>query len=132
MYLPLAEATVLNFLAPIGACCAVTFISTGSFSSMEILSWVMSLTGVVLIVQPEFLFGSPPGVASFKIEAAHIGIAFAIMGAVGGMVCSIKHSYYPTELILYSARSQVFESSVDGRIPSSECATLLPPRYLSA
>ncbi|RFU29500.1 hypothetical protein B7463_g6829, partial [Scytalidium lignicola] len=83
------EATVLNFLAPMGACCAMAVISSGTFSLVEITSGILSLTGVVLIAQPEFLFGSQAGVESPGIGATSIvGVGFAIIGAVGGM-CSI-------------------------------------------
>ncbi|KAH8807578.1 hypothetical protein F5884DRAFT_343670 [Xylogone sp. PMI_703] len=90
-YLPLGEATILNFLAPMGACCAMAVISTGRFSLVEITSGILSLAGVVLIAQPEFLFGSFQQAAessNSSLGATSIGVCFAIVGAMGGM-CSI-------------------------------------------
>ncbi|RFU30265.1 hypothetical protein B7463_g6076, partial [Scytalidium lignicola] len=85
VYLPLAEATVLHFLAPMGACCSMALISSGSFSPAEIASGILSLAGVVLIAQPEFLFGSQSSVAESSVGGTTIGVIFALMGAVGGM-----------------------------------------------
>ncbi|KAE9379513.1 hypothetical protein N431DRAFT_500069 [Stipitochalara longipes BDJ] len=88
-YMPLSEATVLNFLAPLGSCCAVALISSGSFTSVEITSAFLSLTGVILIARPAFLFGTgySDAISTLKPGSHILGIGFAVMGAVGG-VCA--------------------------------------------
>jgi len=60
LYLPLSEATVLTFLAPILTCYACTFFVPGeTFSKQQQLAGFISLIGVVFIAQPVSLFSSP-------------------------------------------------------------------------
>ncbi|KAJ5086331.1 hypothetical protein NUU61_007638 [Penicillium alfredii] len=52
-YLPLSEATVITFLAPILTCYACSFLIPGeTFSRRQQLAGVVSLVGVVLIARP--------------------------------------------------------------------------------
>ncbi|KAH8821794.1 hypothetical protein F5884DRAFT_867961 [Xylogone sp. PMI_703] len=86
IYLPLSEATILNFLAPLGACCMMTFIASGSFTASEVASAILSLVGVMLITQPSLIFGSGRGNESTLNSGSHlVGFGFAMMGAMGGM-----------------------------------------------
>jgi drug/metabolite transporter (DMT)-like permease len=59
LYMPLPEATVLTFLAPIAACYACSFVMPNEeFSRKQQLAGVISLLGVVLIAQPFSIFNS--------------------------------------------------------------------------
>ncbi|KAI9838506.1 MAG: hypothetical protein M1838_004554 [Thelocarpon superellum] len=61
-YLPLAEATVLTFLAPILACWACAVLIKEPFSRMEQAAGLVSLFGVILIARPfSSLSSAPPG-----------------------------------------------------------------------
>lgn len=86
--MPLSEATVLNFLAPLGTCCAIAFLSSGSFTKAETASAILSFVGVVLIAQPTFLFrtGYNDSISTAKPGSNLAGVGFAIMGAIGGIV----------------------------------------------
>lgn len=101
MYLPLAEATVLNFLAPLGACAAVGFLSSGSFSWAEVISGVISLAGVILIAHSDGL--DSISVRSSEAKPSDIvvratGVGFAVLGALGGMVgCRNIYTYKSAE-----------------------------------
>ncbi|KAF2398955.1 hypothetical protein EJ06DRAFT_531262 [Trichodelitschia bisporula] len=55
-YLPLADATVLTFLAPILACWACSYILHEPFTRREQLAALVSLGGVVLIARPATIF----------------------------------------------------------------------------
>ncbi|KAK2760887.1 hypothetical protein FQN54_002127 [Arachnomyces sp. PD_36] len=56
-YLPLSEATVLTFMAPIVACYACSFLMPNEpFTRRQQLAAIVSLFGVVLIARPSFLF----------------------------------------------------------------------------
>lgn len=59
LYLPVAEATVLTFLAPILACWACSVLIKEPFTRMEQIAGVVSLIGVVLIARPVSFFSSP-------------------------------------------------------------------------
>ncbi|KAF2872519.1 hypothetical protein BDV95DRAFT_492106 [Massariosphaeria phaeospora] len=58
LYLPLADATVITFLAPSLACWACSFLINEPFTKMEQIAAYVSLFGVVLIARPISLFTS--------------------------------------------------------------------------
>ncbi|KAL1612435.1 hypothetical protein SLS60_000662 [Paraconiothyrium brasiliense] len=58
LYLPLADATVITFLAPSLACWACSFLIHEPFTRMEQIAAYISLFGVVLIARPVTLFTS--------------------------------------------------------------------------
>ncbi|KAL2157813.1 hypothetical protein VTH06DRAFT_5082 [Thermothelomyces fergusii] len=58
MYLPLAEATVITFLAPMLAGYICHILMKDPFTRKEQLASVVALAGVVLIARPASLFGS--------------------------------------------------------------------------
>ena len=59
LYLPLAEATVLTFLAPILSCYVCALLIPGeSFSRQQQLAAFLSLVGVVVIARPATLFSN--------------------------------------------------------------------------
>ncbi|KAE8414027.1 hypothetical protein BDV36DRAFT_266738 [Aspergillus pseudocaelatus] len=94
-YLPLSEATVLTFLAPILTCYACSlFIPNESFTRKQQLAGVVSLVGVVLIARPFSLFSNgnapdsgEPGSGEqpdSEDEYHHIlAIVMALMGVMG-------------------------------------------------
>jgi drug/metabolite transporter (DMT)-like permease len=58
LYLPLADATVITFLAPSLACWACSYLINEPFTRMEQIAAYVSLFGVVLIARPTSLFSS--------------------------------------------------------------------------
>ena len=58
LYLPLADATVITFLAPSLACWACSYLINEPFTKMEQIAAYVSLFGVVLIARPVSLFSS--------------------------------------------------------------------------
>lgn len=58
MYLPLADATVITFLAPSLACWACSYLIDEPFTRMEQIAAYVSLFGVVLIARPVSLFAA--------------------------------------------------------------------------
>ena len=56
MYLPLAEATVITFLAPLLTCWICSVLLHEPFSRVEQIAGIISLLGVVLIAQPTSIF----------------------------------------------------------------------------
>lgn len=69
LYLPLSEATVLTFLAPILSCYACSLIMPDEvFTRMQQVAGVGSLLGVIIISRPMSLFssgaGAPPQIVS--------------------------------------------------------------------
>src|ERR1700761_6454534 len=58
MYLPLADATVITFLAPCISCWACSYLLKEPFTRMEQIGALISLFGVVLIARPTSLFAA--------------------------------------------------------------------------
>lgn len=89
-YLPLSEATVITFLAPIMTCYACSFLIPGeTFSRRQQLAALVSLVGVVLIARPFRRRGSSgdgdsPGSAdSYHHVLATIVAFVGVLGAAG-------------------------------------------------
>lgn len=101
LYMPLSEATVLTFLAPIVACYACSFLMPNEpFTRKQQLAGVISLLGVVLIAQPfsgrtgndvqsdaasHVNNGRSSGVSGDGVSAVHhlMAVGFAIVGVFG-------------------------------------------------
>ncbi|KAL8689770.1 MAG: hypothetical protein Q9224_004566 [Gallowayella concinna] len=60
-YLPLAEATVITFLAPIVACWACSILIHEPFTRAEQIAGLVSLVGVILIARPTSFFSLNAG-----------------------------------------------------------------------
>ncbi|KAF2704863.1 hypothetical protein K504DRAFT_461112 [Pleomassaria siparia CBS 279.74] len=58
LYLPLADATVITFLAPSLACWACSYLINEPFTRMEQIAAYVSLFGVILIARPMTLFST--------------------------------------------------------------------------
>lgn len=58
LYLPLADATVITFLAPSLACWACSYLINEPFTRIEQIAAYVSLFGVILIARPVSLFSS--------------------------------------------------------------------------
>ena len=60
-YLPIADATVITFLAPGLACWACSFLIKEPFTRVEQMGTLVSLIGVILIARPTTLFAAMSG-----------------------------------------------------------------------
>lgn len=60
IYLPIAEAVVITFVAPIISCWAYSIFFHEPFGLLDQVAGLVSFAGVVLIAQPSWLFGSDP------------------------------------------------------------------------
>ncbi len=58
LYLTVADATVICFLAPLVSCLAYSFLLHEPVTSMEKLAGFVSFLGVIVIARPPFLFGA--------------------------------------------------------------------------
>ncbi|GIK02708.1 hypothetical protein Aspvir_006767 [Aspergillus viridinutans] len=95
-YLPLSEATVLTFLAPILCCYACSlFIPNETFTRRQQLAAVVSMVGVVLIARPFSWSATPPDPEKPEgrkpgttDEFQHILAILAMMVGVLGSTCA--------------------------------------------
>ena len=74
-FLPIAEATVITFLAPTVACWACSILINEPFTRMEQIAAGVSLSGVVLIARPTSFFqghGDSAPIASGGADAASL------------------------------------------------------------
>lgn len=75
MYLPLAEATVISFLAPNGAGYLCRIFLKEPFTRREQWASYLALGGVILITRPIALFSSPPDAPAEDIDVIAIAAA---------------------------------------------------------
>ncbi|MCJ1315132.1 hypothetical protein MMC15_000448 [Xylographa vitiligo] len=64
IYLPIAEATVITFIAPIISCAICSVLLKEPFTRVEQIAGVVSLAGVVMIAQPTSFFPSHSSTAA--------------------------------------------------------------------
>ena len=72
LYLPLADTTVITFLAPSLACWACSFLMNQPFTRIEQTAAYISLFGVILIARPTAFFSL--GSSSPKISDSNVGV----------------------------------------------------------
>ncbi|KIN09132.1 hypothetical protein OIDMADRAFT_48961 [Oidiodendron maius Zn] len=96
-YLPLADATILNLLAPLGASLA----TSKRFNLLQFASVAICFLGVGLISKPHFVVdllyntvGDRSAVSSDQnrwTSQTQLGFAFAMIGTLGGVVGTSLH-----------------------------------------
>ncbi|KAI1462643.1 hypothetical protein F4805DRAFT_4234 [Annulohypoxylon moriforme] len=89
VYLNLSEATALNFLGPLGSLILTRYLSFATVQWTDCLGAVGALGGVVLISQPEEIFGTIQAAernVSADATANMKGLAFAVLGLCGGVI----------------------------------------------
>ena len=95
-YLTLSEATALNFLGPLGSLILARWLAFANVRWTDCLGAAGALVGVVLVAQPEAVFGVRDDGALSHAAAVDVdlpsrdhfkGIAFGILG-VGGVIVS--------------------------------------------
>jgi drug/metabolite transporter (DMT)-like permease len=82
-HLPLADATVIQFCNPMLAALIASFTLKETLRGAEIVATVLSMTGVVLVAQPTFLFSAG---AALDPVAVTVGLVGAIFSAVAYVV----------------------------------------------
>ncbi|TKA75684.1 hypothetical protein B0A55_03189 [Friedmanniomyces simplex] len=82
LYLPLADATVITFLAPGLSCWICSFLINEPFSRIEQIACLVSLVGVALIAKPSTLFAVLSSSNPADSPPASSGNSDAIPGSV--------------------------------------------------
>ncbi|PSR87399.1 hypothetical protein BD289DRAFT_367216 [Coniella lustricola] len=90
-YLPLAEATVLRFLIPLATAWACHILLGQSFTNKQLTAGLLAMVGVVVIAQPEAIFGradhehSGSGNLDTVTPAQRLlAIVVSLIGVIGG------------------------------------------------
>lgn len=92
IYLTIAQATALNFLAPMGAMLMSRYFDHGTFSLADRVGAVVAPTGVVLVVQPDIIFQSTEAPTGITSRSSHEtpkqlkGVVCGLIGVAGGVV----------------------------------------------
>ncbi|KAK2027945.1 hypothetical protein LX32DRAFT_721165 [Colletotrichum zoysiae] len=124
MYLKLSEATALNFLGPLAAMILTRYLHFGTLEVIDRVGALMALLGVVLVVQPDALFGSQstltsntqPG-ADLSATSRMTGVGFGLVGVCGGSVAltairSIGGREHPLVSVMYFAWAVVTVTAI--------------------
>ncbi len=88
IYLSLSEATALNFLGPLGSLILTRYLSLATVELVDCLGAVGALVGVVLVVQPEDIFGTRNVERNVSNKTGDLlnGLIFSVLGICGGIV----------------------------------------------
>lgn len=81
--LPLAEATVLQYLYPVITAALALFFLNEKLHWTLVLSIILSFSGVLLIVRPDFLFGD------LAPELSYLAVLAGLSGAFGSAVAYV-------------------------------------------
>jgi drug/metabolite transporter (DMT)-like permease len=136
MYLPLADATVITFLAPGIAGFICYFVLKEPFTRIEQLASLVALAGVVLIAQPTTFFATSNGVDPTTAEAAEnsglpgldheatprerlLAIGMALMGALGAATA------FTTLRVIGKRASPIISVNMFGLICTGICSVIL-------
>ncbi|TQN67912.1 putative membrane protein [Colletotrichum shisoi] len=124
MYLKLSEATALNFLGPLTAMVITRYLDSGTFEVVDRIGTVVALLGVILVVQPDTLFGSQSALMSARQSTADdgaksrmMGFGFGVMGVIGGAIAltairSMGPREHPIFSVMYFAWTIVLVTTV--------------------
>ncbi|KAK0260943.1 hypothetical protein LTR91_002161 [Friedmanniomyces endolithicus] len=99
LYLPLADATVITFLAPGITCWMCSFLINEPFGRIEQIACVVSLVGVALIAKPSTLFAVLSSHSSDS-DGAPIPTNGTLADGVGGGDASNYDAVTPTQRLL--------------------------------
>lgn len=136
MYLPLADATVITFLAPGIAGFICYFVLKEPFTRIEQLASLVALAGVVLIAQPTTFFATSNGVDPTTAEAAEnsglpgldheatprerlLAIGMALVGALGAATA------FTTLRVIGKRASPIISVNMFGLICTGICSVIL-------
>ncbi|KAK2016087.1 integral membrane protein DUF6 [Colletotrichum eremochloae] len=124
MYLKLSEATALNFLGPLAAMILTRYLHFGTFGVIDRIGALIALSGVVLVVQPDALFGPQSTLANpmqqnadESVKSRMTGVGFGLVGVCGGSVAltairSIGTREHPMVSVMYFAWTVVTITTV--------------------
>lgn len=117
--LPLAEATVLFYMSPGFAAIIAAIWLREKLALREIIGFLASLVGVVLITQPSFLFGD--SLNSHHLPSSGVGLLGALLAAIAFVtVRKLRHTdhglvivfYFPFVSILMCLPLVAFEATI--------------------
>ena len=91
MYLTLSDAVLITFLTPCVTVVLAAVVLREQFTKAEAFGTLVSLTGVVLIVRPSFLFGLPDDLDNSPAESADprkrlIATMVGLLGVLGASI----------------------------------------------
>ncbi|PRW58707.1 multidrug transporter isoform A [Chlorella sorokiniana] len=99
-YLPLGDTAVLTFLAPVFVAAAAPLVLGERAGKGVALAMPLCVAGVVLVAQPEFLFGA--GVQALSAVGVTIGIGQAVFSAAAKLCIRSLGSTEPVASIIFA------------------------------
>jgi drug/metabolite transporter (DMT)-like permease len=118
VHLPLADATVLQYTNPAWAAVFAIFLLGERMRGREVASVALSLTGVLLVARPAFLFGTGIGLDPLAVGIALLG---AVLSAAAYVVVRMLGTEHHMVVIFHFAAV-----SVAGSIPATALHAVVP------
>jgi drug/metabolite transporter (DMT)-like permease len=116
--LPLADATVLQYTNPAFAAVFAIFVLGERLRRREVLSIALSLTGVLLVARPSFLFGAATALDPVAVAIALLG---AVLSAAAYVLVRLLGSEHHMVVIFYFAAVSTL-----GSAPATVLAATMP------
>ena len=82
-YISLADATTILFINPVWTAILAYFLLREKWSKYDSLALALSLTGVVLVARPSFLFPTQQSITSTNVTFRNISYAITFIGSFG-------------------------------------------------
>jgi drug/metabolite transporter (DMT)-like permease len=118
VHLPLADATVLQYTNPAFAAVLAIFALGETMRRRELASVALSLTGVLLVARPEFLFGVASGLDPVAVG---VGLLGAVLSGAAYVVVRMLGSEHHLVVIFYFALVSAL-----GSLPAAAVQSILP------
>lgn len=99
IHLPLADATVLLFLHPVFVALLAVPVLGERMTARGVLSVLVSLSGIVLVTQPSFLFGTPMPLPPLAVSVAILGALLSSFAIIS--VRRLAQHEHPLSVIIY-------------------------------
>ncbi len=100
VHLPLADATVIHFMNPVFTALAAVVVLGEHIGLIETLLVVGSMSGVVMVARPSFLFGADTGLDPFAVG---VGLAGAVLAAGAYVAVRRLRAETPMLVVFYFA-----------------------------
>jgi drug/metabolite transporter (DMT)-like permease len=124
IHLPLAESTVVHYMNPVFTALLAAFFLSERIGGREIVLTILSLTGVVVMTRPAFLFGGwMEGLPPLAVSVALAGALFS--GAAYTTVRKLSETDHPIVIVTWFSGVSVLASLPFVGIPLL-AGTLLP------
>ncbi|KAK2462439.1 hypothetical protein APHAL10511_005536 [Amanita phalloides] len=138
-YLPLSDAVILTFLAPLCITIAGSMLLKEKITKEEVLAGIISLLGAVLIARPPFIFGGDDSRIDNALESTAAqriiavgAVMIGVLGATGAFISirAVGMRAHPMHHMAYYSFLSAVQSVIGAMITRTPIVLPTQPLYL--